>query len=357
MKRLTLFLFIILLYSCAGTKNSGDGNAYDDNDNLPSVEEFNEMSNGTSDDNYLMDDDGDGVPDIVDEYPNTYDVPVALEEEFVLTEEMMVESMEMMEDQMQVEEESMMVSPVLTPKPQGSGNTSPVMVMEDEQMMVEHSMVMEDEQPMVALENTTDESVMVVDNTTAVTSEPEVVNPDDLNMGEMSYDIPLSMTVGEAHTVRLRISRKTGNPSLTVGFKNDTTVYRIETGSVMTVLLLDPNPEGVNKQFEIVNLTNGQQALEDDGRINEWSWGVTPTRGGECKLKLVINITKQTEFGPLERSITVFEKDIEISANHRYSIRRFFYTNWEWFASSIAIPLSIFIWRKREDIMKIFKKK
>ena len=291
MKRYTIYsyilllLLLLLLFSCVGTKNSGDVDK--SNDDISPLEKVVVVSNS----------DSDGVVDILDSEPIS--LPVILE--------------------------------------------SPVMAASESK-------------PIQHLKDSPKDLPTLLMNT-EVSNDKKMVNINDLNIntGEMSYDIPLNMEVGKVHTVRLRISRKTGNSNLTVGFENDTTVYKIETGSVMSVLLLDPNPDGVNKQFEIVNLTNGQQALEDDGRVNEWSWVVTPIRGGEGKLKLIINITKQTEFGPMERSITVFEKDIDISTNHKYSIRKFLYDNWEWFASSVAIPFFVFLWRKRKYILSHIK--
>jgi len=250
----------------------------------------------------------------------------------------------------------------------------------------EYSMITEPEEELVALEpieeseKASDEATAVEPSVTTSNNEmpafapnpstesagsmPVVVDRNidtdptelDLNTGSMVYDCPTEMVVGDAHIVKLRISRKKNN-NISVGFSNDTTIYEIETSEVMEVILSDPNPDGVNKQFDIKPLTDGVQALENDERYNEWTWGVTPIRSGGGKLKLVINIKKKTDFGNMNRSITVFEKDINITADHIYSIRRFFYNNWEWFASSVAIPLVVFGWKRREKLLGFLRKK
>jgi hypothetical protein len=293
-----------MLFSCAGIKNTGNnGDGQNDGysvDELPSIEE--------SSVEYMYDSDADGVPDYYDLEPSYEVNPLHIEEYMMMDPS-----------------PTHVNRPPKTGSIRPSGNVNGVYVGDSDE----------------------------ISNINVQKITPDVV---DFRTGSMVYDIPLNMEVGKSHTVKLRISRK-DNKNITVGFTNDTTVYKIETSGVMEVLLFDPNPEGVNKQFEIVNLTDNEQALEDDGRYNEWTWGVTPIRSGEGKLKLIINIKKQTEFGVKKRSITVFEKDIEISSNSKYFIRKFFYDNWEWFASTIAIPFVIFGWKRRDKIVEILKKK
>jgi hypothetical protein len=384
-KRFTLLLLILILFSCAGTKQPVDS-GYSDG-NLPSTEEFNdmheqqaqqeqqqqaqqdaeyqpveeaaeaveesveyEMDPVESAGDYYYDVDSDGIPDIMDEEPSHDEGSgIVVLEEAMASPDFMEEEMAMeMVEAVEIEEMD-----VIAPPPSHSnGSSGGSSDHSNGSKKTVSPILIEDSDPVVA-------DAIMLENSSATaleTTEP-VVDPDelDMNTGSMVYDIPLNMQVGKAHTVKLRISRKKNN-NIAVGFTNDTTVYEIETSGVMEVKLFDPNPEGVNKQFEIVSLTDGIQALENDERWNEWTWGVTPIRAGEGKLKLIINIKKKTDFGDMNRSITVFEKDIEIKSNHKYFVRKFFYDNWEWFASSIAIPLSIFAWKRREDIMKIFKK-
>lgn len=363
MKRLTLFILILILSGCAGSRRTGDSDThnFDNDDNLPTVEEFNEMH-----------EEGKGSDAIYDEeeikkessMPPEYDEiveeihhmqPPVFEEE--------VEYMEVVEEssgEYMMDDDADGVPDIMDREPVMATSPEPI-VTESESIHVVNSNNMAVESssngsgavalPTPVVDNTPQPAPVVVDGVTPV-------NPNqlDLNKGSMSYDIPLNMQVGKAHTVRLRISRKKNN-NISVGFTHDTTVYEIETSGVMEVKLYDPNPEGVNKQFEIVQMTDGVQALENDERYNEWTWGVTPVRSGEGKLKLIINIKKKTEFGDMNRSITVFEKDIEIKSNHKYFVRKFFYDNWEWFASSIAIPLSIFAWKRREKLIAILRKK
>lgn len=170
------------------------------------------------------------------------------------------------------------------------------------------------------------------------------------NKGQVAYSVPLEMKVGEEYTVRVRITKQKDKTVLILGdeipISDDITNVRVEPIRVSSVM--SASLYGKKGDFEIESTSTEFQNIEDFG-YTEWSWLVTPLKGGQNNLKLNIKIRIQDNGQDFYKDITVFEKKVKVKSNITSSFFDFVKQNWEWFMSVIFIPLIrwIFLWWRK----------
>lgn len=182
-------------------------------------------------------------------------------------------------------------------------------------------------------------------------------NSININKGLLAYSVPLEMKVGEEYTVKVRITKQKDKTVLIVGdnqipISDDTTNVRVESIRVSSVM--SASLYGKKGDFEIESTSTEFQNIEDFG-YTEWSWLVTPLKGGQNNLKLNIKIRIQDNGQDFYKDITVFEKKVKVKSNITSSFFDFVKQNWEWFMSVIFIPLIRWLflwWKKRKEEKK-----
>lgn len=165
------------------------------------------------------------------------------------------------------------------------------------------------------------------------------------------------MKVGDEYTVKVRITKQKDKTVLIVGdnqipISDDTANVRVESIRVSSVM--SASLYGKKGDFEIESTSTEFQNIEDFG-YTEWSWLVTPLKGGQNNLKLNIKIRIQDNGQDFYRDITVFEKKVKVKSNITSSFFDFVKQNWEWFMSVIFIPLIRWLflwWKKRKEEKK-----
>lgn len=176
----------------------------------------------------------------------------------------------------------------------------------------------------------------------------------NVNKGLVAYSVPLEMKVGEEYTVKVRITKQKDKTVLIVGdnqipISDDTANVRVESIRVSSVM--SASLYGKKGDFEIESTSTEFQNIEDFG-YTEWSWLVTPLKGGQNNLKLNIKIRIQDNGQDFYKDITVFEKKVKVKSNITSSFFDFVKQNWEWFMSVIFIPLIRWLflwWKKRKE--------
>jgi len=179
-------------------------------------------------------------------------------------------------------------------------------------------------------------------------------NSININKGLVAYSVPLDMKVGEEYIVKVRITKQKDKTILIVGdnkipISDDTTNVRVESIRVSSVM--SASLYGKKGDFDIESTSTEFQNIEDFG-YTEWSWLVTPLKGGQNNLKLNIKIRIQDNGQDFYKDITVFEKKIKVKSNITSGVLDFVKQNWEWFMSVIFIPIIRWLflwWNKRKE--------
>jgi hypothetical protein len=187
--------------------------------------------------------------------------------------------------------------------------------------------------------------VEVVDNTTS----DDIKNE---SIGIMAYSVPDQMVVGKSYTIKLRISKEKNKIQLISGDRKITindvnvdskiTIESIRVEPIMSASLL--SDEG---KFLINPVSTEIQNIEDKG-YTEWQWRLTPLRGGDNFLKLIVKVRISNENGEFYKDITVFDKSIKVKSNVVFSIKTWISTYWQWLISTIFIPLIVWFYKRNK---------
>ena len=51
--------------------------------------------------------------------------------------------------------------------------------------------------------------------------------------------------------------------------------------------------------------------------------------------------------GPQKREIPVLTQAVQVRADVAYSARQFWHSNWQWFSTTLLIPVGLWWWKKR----------
>ena len=84
--------------------------------------------------------------------------------------------------------------------------------------------------------------------------------------------------------------------------------------------------------------------------MTEWKWEIKPKSPGLHKLYLAMNAYFEVYGNSTPKSIRTFEKEINIEVTWVQRATIFFKNNWQWFWTSIFIPIFFYLWRNRKKL-------
>jgi hypothetical protein len=169
--------------------------------------------------------------------------------------------------------------------------------------------------------------------------------------GIVTYKMSDTMYVGESSTINLAISAKDIQDKIVKEIEtfenNNVTSDIIRIGNIMKVELID----GSNKHFDIVNITNSKQHVEQFD-YTRWEWEVTPLLKGKHSLKLAVYVVFDDGSNKVEK---VYKNFINVYSKESIfqTVGKFLKANWEFFMGSVIIPMFVFFYmRKRKKKLK-----
>jgi len=177
---------------------------------------------------------------------------------------------------------------------------------------------------------------------------------DRSSTGLIAYSVPSEMSVGKEYIVKIRISKDNNRTVLIIGdrkipISDDSSNVSIEEITISPIM--SANLISQKGNFEITSLSTELQNIQDQG-YTEWSWAITPLKGGNNNLKLNIKIRVKEDGENYYKDITIFERKIKVKSNITYNISETIYNNWQWLIVIIIIPLIkwlISFYRKKDD--------
>ena len=174
----------------------------------------------------------------------------------------------------------------------------------------------------------------------------------DTTRGWIAYSIPKEMKVAKSYSVKVRISKKINGQNKAdlilgsqdaINNKSLPSIATIEDVKVSGEMLAELR--GDVDAFDIKALSTEVQNIDNES-YTEWEWVVTPKKSGHSPLKLVIKVKE------LNKDIVVFNKDIQVQKNVTVSVEGFFDKYWQWFMTTIIIPIFIYFWNKKKKKQK-----
>jgi len=173
----------------------------------------------------------------------------------------------------------------------------------------------------------------------------------DTNKGWIAYSVPEEMKASNNYSVKVRISKKRSQSKAELVLGNDDAINNPEYPSVAMIEDIKVSGEmsaelrGDVDAFKIVSLSTQSQNIDDES-YTEWEWIVTPNKGGESSLKLVVIIKD------INKDIVVFNKLIKVKSNVPVVVDGFFEKYWQWLMTTIIIPIFLYYRNKKKKKTK-----
>jgi hypothetical protein len=170
----------------------------------------------------------------------------------------------------------------------------------------------------------------------------------DTTRGWIAFSVPEKMTVGKTYSIKVRISKKTSNQNraiLILG--NEDAINNPDYSSIVTIEDINVSGEmtadlrGDSEDFSIEALSTPTQSI-DTVDYTEWEWTIKPKTSGMSPLKLLIRVKD------LNKDIVVFNKTIKVKSNVSVEVGGFFSQNWQWFMTTIIIPVFLYFWNRKK---------
>lgn len=181
----------------------------------------------------------------------------------------------------------------------------------------------------------------------APTTEPESVTLARLvqetlagmEVGQILYNPPTEMRVGEAERVEVRIG-----PEEVAGFTEglegggEPIVESLPISTFMKVRLS-------GESFTITPLTSEEQVVIP-GDFSEWIWEVTPQRAGEHRLYVTVTArVKLAGYGEEQKDLEVIERTVQVQVDPGSALLDFVERNGEWLVPAVLLPLFLALGR------------
>jgi len=161
--------------------------------------------------------------------------------------------------------------------------------------------------------------------------------------GAAAFNPKDEMKQGEEETIALRISEDPADSQLRNDMPGGKATHRWpqDVSKVMRAEL-------TGDTFKITQLGPPEQLIHD-GRF-EWNWKVNPLKSGDHELQLVTSIVVPVPSMGTQQSVIHSEyRHVRVHVSPVFVMGHFVAAYWQWIASSIAIPLLGWVWKKQRD--------
>ena len=169
----------------------------------------------------------------------------------------------------------------------------------------------------------------------------------DTTHGWIAYSVPEEMKVAKSYSIKVRISKKTGQTKADLILGNHDAINNPHLPSIATIEDVKVSGEmsaelrADGESFDIKALSTPVQNIDNES-YTEWEWIVTPKKSGSSPIKLIIKVKE------LNKDIVVFNKSIKIQKNVTVAVEGFFEKYWQWLMTTIIIPIFIYFWNRKK---------
>jgi len=160
-----------------------------------------------------------------------------------------------------------------------------------------------------------------------------------LPWGNIAYNPPTKMRLGETRTIELLLSPKVPIETLknqirTLGEKE---AARIRISNQMRARLTG-NGFGINA------ITQEKQSIGTDP--TRWQWDIQAIAKGTHQLHLTLTVVINVDGTDQERNLDTFDKTIQVEVTPWQTVANFASSNWQWMWAVLLTPLVGWMWRR-----------
>ena len=160
--------------------------------------------------------------------------------------------------------------------------------------------------------------------------------------GKITYDIPDTMQVGKQFNIRVRITRRVDYSSTAFLPKPNSPSIVIRTSGTMEVKIVDPSADG-DKAFNIIKNDTDVQIV-DSSDYTEWIFAITPMKSGKFPIDIIVSIIKDGN-----RKDKSYVGEVWVKANNKVALKTFWQKYWQWCFTTLIIPLITWWWKNRKE--------
>ena len=162
-----------------------------------------------------------------------------------------------------------------------------------------------------------------------------------MRKGNTAFSHPERMLIGSEGISRLLVSPEVPAKVLASALKE--TGQKVHTGEQVS-LAPRMRADLTGAGFSIERSTPEEQVVTS--RPTEWSWVISPKRGGEQRLHLVLSAHIMISGKDTPYVVKTFERTVVVEVRKTDQLMSFFYANWQWLLTTL-IPLGVWYWKKR----------
>lgn len=184
------------------------------------------------------------------------------------------------------------------------------------------------------------------------TTKKQLDNP---GLGVVAYSVPKEMQVGKTYTVKLRISKEKNKVQIVRGDGIPIADIKVDSRIIISSIRVEPVMSAKlitdSSKMIIQPVSTEIQDIEDQG-FTEWAWRLTPIKGGDVLLRIVVNIKQKVDGDVILKDIPVYDEVVSIKSNVVFSISGFISQYWQWIMTTIIIPLVVWFYNKEKKKSK-----
>ena len=179
--------------------------------------------------------------------------------------------------------------------------------------------------------------------------EPSPVDPyvaidkvlERLSSGNIAFNAPQSMSLGETTTIQLRLGLNTEISDLKRLIESEGAK---EGFSIKVAERMEARLTGQN--FAITAITPELQAISRN-EITSWSWEVKPMTKGKQYLHLTLTALIEINGNSTPRALRTFSKAVNVEVTQAQQFKSFVGQNWQWLWASLLVPIAGWVWKSK----------
>jgi hypothetical protein len=166
---------------------------------------------------------------------------------------------------------------------------------------------------------------------------------DSLPVGQVAFNHPNEMKMGEAREVQVRISRdvaadiSSGLTPTGTGAKDQITEHQQIKVSTSMKVQLHGEP-----YFDIKPLTDEEQLISKTG-FTEWKFTVIPLQGGKWPLHLTVTAVVHAADREKVKNLEVLDEQVTVQVSTLEVVESFVGNNWQWLIGTIFVPIGAWL--------------
>jgi len=165
-----------------------------------------------------------------------------------------------------------------------------------------------------------------------------------LDLGNIAFNTPKTMKVGDQETVTLLLSPEETAKDLAKALGTDGGA--VETAERVRVAPeMEANLRG--QGFKIEAVTPARQAVSTLQRT-KWSWTIVPTKKGKQKLDLTLSARINVEGKDTPFVVQTFARTIVVKVGPLDTIKKLWKDHGEWLWTGILLPVGAWLWNRRK---------